>query len=74
MHKPLHKIWETPQGVAAVVALAVADMGMVPFLYIEACTVAEYSFRGWLNVRTVSIRTPLPILPDSWALMMSLTC
>mmetsp|Transcript_6515 Transcript_6515/g.18757 ORF Transcript_6515/g.18757 Transcript_6515/m.18757 type:complete len:521 (-) Transcript_6515:416-1978(-) len=46
----LHHLWHTSRGAATMVSLALSGVGMLPFLYIEVCTLLEYGPMRWLNV------------------------
>ena len=39
----------TPHGAATVVFEVLSTLGMLPFIYIEVCTLIEYGPRGWLD-------------------------
>ena len=45
----LGELIKTPRGAVTVLFECLAILGMVPFLYIEACTVMEYGFWGWAD-------------------------
>ena len=46
----LPELIHTPSGAATVACDMLALLGMMPFLYIEACTIVEYGLRRWFNV------------------------
>jgi hypothetical protein len=47
------ELWHTPRGIVTVTSSIVALIGMTPFLYIEACTLAQYGPQRWLSVWNV---------------------
>ena len=46
----LREIAHTKSGVITIIALVVALLGMLPFLYIELCTFKEYGLNHWFNI------------------------
>lgn len=46
----LSQLWHRPNGVITIISLMLSLIGMTPFIYIEACTLAEYGPSRWLGV------------------------
>lgn len=46
----LAQLVETKRGIVTVATEAFALAGMMPFIYIEICTVLEYGPRRWFNI------------------------
>ena len=38
-----------PHGIATVVFEVISTLAMLPFIYIEVCTIREYGWWGWLD-------------------------
>ena len=45
----LGQLVKTPHGIATVIFEIVSTLGMLPFIYIEVCTLIEYGPWGWLD-------------------------
>ena len=45
----LVQLVQEPHGITTVVFEIVSTLGMLPFVYIEACAIKEYGLRGWLD-------------------------
>ena len=46
----LGELVETKRGIVTVTTEALALTGMMPFIYIEVCTVIEYGPQRWLSI------------------------
>lgn len=45
----LAELVREPHGIATVVFEIISTAAMLPFIYIEVCTIHEYGFMGWLD-------------------------
>ncbi len=45
----LGQLVREPHGIATVVFEVISTLAMLPFIYIEVCTIREYGWWGWLD-------------------------
>ena len=45
----LGQLVESPHGIATVIFEVISTLGMLPFIYIEVCSLIEYGPWGWLD-------------------------
>jgi len=45
----LEQLVTEPHGIATVAFEIISTLGMLPFIYIEICTMVEYGLWGWLD-------------------------
>ena len=61
----LGQLVSTPHGAATVVFEVLSTLGMLPFIYIEVCTLIEYGPWGWLDFWCAAAPVTLPCCPVS---------
>ena len=55
----LEELVREPHGIATVAFEIISTLGILPFIYIEICTMMEYTLWGWLDFWCVAC----PLLP-----------
>ena len=61
----LGQLVSTPHGATTVVFEVLSTLGMLPFIYIEVCTLIEYGPWGWLDFWCGAAPVTLPCCPAS---------